>query len=294
MGFGRMLILSVALHAGAIVGLVMAGVHSPARPATPAPYIVSLVAPSAFVPSRGSRPAPPPAPSGQNQKLPKAQAAAEQPKPAAKKPPPTVPKKERVKLRDKKPKTRKKVTTKKPKKTSRQAKQTAKKPPRQRPAKPLRTSKKSVAKTTRPQLSTSDQDRRNERHLAKALDRVRQNVKPTKPPARPAGGYRSGGSSGGGNGRRAMAFMMYTAQVQQRVRDSWIVTHEQTGLTAVVQFAIKPDGGIINIELIRSSGNASFDQSALRAVHHANPLPPPPRNHLHEFLSQKVQVAFGE
>jgi colicin import membrane protein len=91
-----------------------------------------------------------------------------------------------------------------------------------------------------------------------------------------------------------MAFVMYTAQVQQRVKDSWIVTHERAGLTAVVQFGIRPNGEITEITLARSSGNVAFDQSALRAVHHANPLPPPPLDHLHEFLSQKVQVAFGE
>ena len=301
-----MLVLSVALHAGAIVGLVTAGVHSPAQPATPDPYIVSLVAPSALVPSRGGRPTPAPAPPSQAQEPSQAQATAKkpEPKPAAKKPVQTALKKKRVKLPNKKPKARKKAVNKKPKKTPRQAKHTDKKAPKKRAAKPSRAPKKPAVKAAKPQPSMSAQDR-DARQLAEALDRVReaqaldrvrQNVKSAKRSARRAGGPRSAGGSGsgGGNGREAMAFVMYTAQVQQRVKDSWIVTHERAGLTAVVQFGIRPNGEITEITLARSSGNAAFDQSALRAVHHANPLPPPPLDHLHEFLSQKVQVAFGE
>ena len=55
-GFGRMLLVSVILHTGAIVGLVTAGVRSPIQPARPEPYVVALVAPSALPPSPGSRP----------------------------------------------------------------------------------------------------------------------------------------------------------------------------------------------------------------------------------------------
>ena len=137
---------------------------------------------------------------------------------------------------------------------------------------------------------------RETRQLAEAVDRVRQNMRTAGRSSRqPVGSRTVGGSgSGGGPGRRPPAFVGYTVLVQQRVKDSWIVTHQQAGLTAVVQFGIKPNGEIADIELTRSSGNAAFDQSALRAVHHANPLPPPPVEHLHEFLSQKVQVAFGE
>ncbi len=294
-GFGRMLVLSAALHAGAIVGLVTAGVSSLARPMPPAAYRVSLVAPSALVPSRGGRPAsapvPPSRPQDLSSELPPAQTMTklQAPQPAAKKPAQPVPEKERVKLPDTRPKPRKKVASKKPKKTPHQPKQRTKKLLKKQVAKTARSPKKPAAKAAKPRPAISAQER-DARHLAEALKRVRQNVKPARRPSPQA----SGSGAGGGNGSRAMSFVMYTAQVQQRVRDSWIVTRKQAGLTAVVQFGIRPNGEIIEIQLARSSGNVAFDQSALRAVHYANPLPPPPLDHMRAFLSQKVTVAFGE
>jgi colicin import membrane protein len=275
-GFGRMLLVSVILHTGAIVGLVTAGVRSPIQPARPEPYVVALVAPSALTPSPGSRPAPDPPPLGQAQEPPPAPPVTKEPAPAVKKPSPPA-------LKKKAAQPTKKPSPPAPKQ---QAKPPAKKPKAQ---------KKPVAKSPKPQPSMSRQARET-RQLAEAVDRVRQNMRTAERTARqPVGSRTVGGSgSGGGSGRRPPAFVGYTVLVQQRVKDSWIVTHQRAGLTAVVQFGIRPNGEIVDIELTRSSGNAAFDQSALRAVHHANPLPPPPVEHLHEFLSQKVQVAFGE
>ena len=87
---------------------------------------------------------------------------------------------------------------------------------------------------------------------------------------------------------------MYTEQVKQRVKESWIVAQRHAGLTAVVEFSVRPDGEIIAVALAQSSGNSAFDQSVLRAVHRANPLPSPPPQYQQEFLSQKVKVAFGK
>ena len=275
-GFGRMLLVSVILHTGAIVGLVTAGVRSPIQSVRPEPYIVALVAPSALAPSPGSRPAPDPPALSRAQEPPPAPPVTKEPAPAVKKPSPPAPK-QQAKPPAKKPS---------PPAPKQQAKPPAKKPKAQ---------KKPVAKSPKPQPSMSRQARET-RQLAEAVDRVRQNMRTAERTARqPVGSRTVGGSgSGGGPGRRPPAFVGYTVLVQQRVKDSWIVTHQRTGLTAVVQFGIRPNGEIADIELTRSSGNAAFDQSALRAVHHANPLPPPPVEHLHEFLSQKVQVAFGE
>lgn len=275
-GFGRMLLVSVILHTGAIVGLVTAGVRSPIQSARPEPYIVALVAPSALTPSPGSRPAPDPPPLGQAQEPPPAPPVTKEPVPAVKKPSPPALKKKAA------------PPTKKPSPPA--PKKQAKKPKAQ---------KKPVAKSAKPQPSpqpSMSRHARETRQLAEAVDRVRQNMRTAERTARqPVGSRTVGGSgSGGGPGRRPPAFVGYTVLVQQRVKDSWIVTHQRAGLTAVVQFGIRPNGEIADIELTRSSGNAAFDQSALRAVHHANPLPPPPVEHLHEFLSQKVQVAFGE
>ena len=276
-GFGRMLLVSVILHTGAIVGLVTAGVRSPIQPARPEPYVVALVAPSALPPSPGSRPALDSPPLSRAQEPPPAPSVTEEPAPTVKKPSPPALKKKAAPPVTKKPS---------PPAPKQQAKRPAKKPKAQ---------KKPVVRSAKPQPSMSHRARET-RQLAEAVDRVRQNMRTAGRSSRqPVGSRTVGGpGSGGGSGRRPPAFVGYTVLVQQRVKDSWIVTHQRAGLTAVVQFGIRPNGEIADIELTRSSGNAAFDQSALRAVHHANPLPPPPVEHLHEFLSQKVQVAFGE
>ncbi len=291
-GFGRMLLVSVILHTGAIVGLVTAGVRSPVQSTRPEPYVVALVAPSAFTPSAGSRPAPDPPALGQAQEPPPAPPVTKEPASAVKKPSPPALKKKAAQPTKKSfppaPKQQAKRPTKKPSPPApkQQAKQPTEKP---------KARKKPVAKSPKPQPSMSRQARET-RQLAEAVDRVRQNMRTAERTARQLVGSRTVGGSGSGSGlgRRPPAFVGYTVLVQQRVKDSWIVTHQRAGLTAVVQFGIRPNGEIADIELTRSSGNAAFDQSALRAVHHANPLPPPPVEHLHEFLSQKVQVAFGE
>ncbi len=48
-------------------------------------------------------------------------------------------------------------------------------------------------------------------------------------------------------------------------------------LEVAVAFEILRDGGVINVRIERSSGSATLDRSALRAVHEAT-LPPLPRN----------------
>lgn len=46
--------------------------------------------------------------------------------------------------------------------------------------------------------------------------------------------------------------------------------------TAVVRFRVSSNGGLAEVSLARSSGNARLDQDALRVVRRAAPFPPPP------------------
>ena len=64
------------------------------------------------------------------------------------------------------------------------------------------------------------------------------------------------------------------------------------GLTAIVRFGVEADGEVIDVELAESSGDRSFDQSALRAVKNAK-LPPPPEMYREDFVTQKVHMTFG-
>jgi len=64
-------------------------------------------------------------------------------------------------------------------------------------------------------------------------------------------------------------------------------------LTATVRFGVQPDGEVFAIELVKRSGDRAFDESVVRAVNKANPLPPPPQTYQQEFATQKVEVTFG-
>jgi len=55
-------------------------------------------------------------------------------------------------------------------------------------------------------------------------------------------------------------------------------------ISAVVYFRIQRDGTVTDIKLEKSSGNSLFDQSALRAVMAASPLPALPESYTGDFL----------
>ena len=60
------------------------------------------------------------------------------------------------------------------------------------------------------------------------------------------------------------------------MKQSWIVAEPKSGLTAVVRFGILANGEVVEVELAERSGDTVFDESAIRAVRKASPLPPPP------------------
>ena len=78
------------------------------------------------------------------------------------------------------------------------------------------------------------------------------------------------------------------------MKQSWIVAEHKSGLTAVVRFGILANGEVVEVELVERSGDIVFDESAMRAVRKANPLPPPPEAYRNEFTRQKIEVVFGE
>jgi len=298
---GRMVLLSGFVHVG-VLGVLYT--HGESRHSTPLPahtYTVSLIAPAVVapvaeprplepVPPRAEIPPPPPAP-------PRAEVLPPEPEPPKLEPvkeePPPKPtvekpevKKPKVQIAEKKPsqpavrpqpekEEKKPVVEKKPE------------PPVEEPAaeppvpktveKPEPKKKEETAAPQKPSVEESPTDEQRDRQILAALDKVRSRVKPAA-----------------GTAVRGLPFLLYTRQVKQQVRDSWIVAQEKPGVSAVVRFGILPSGDIVAIELARGSGDRVFDESVLRAVKKADPLPPPPEAYRHEFTRQKVEVVFGE
>jgi TonB family protein len=71
---------------------------------------------------------------------------------------------------------------------------------------------------------------------------------------------------------------MYGLQVIQKIQSEWrlLDDHGVGGLMAVVEVQIKRTGEVVGIRVREKSGNELFDESAVRAVNRAAPLPPVP------------------
>jgi TonB family protein len=97
--------------------------------------------------------------------------------------------------------------------------------------------------------------------------------------AKTAGTGGSGGS-GGGNAMKIDAeefpFPYYLVQVQNKIEQQWHAPSRQEQRTTTVYFKISRSGEVEDVKIEQTSGNALFDQAAMRAVYYASPLPPLP------------------
>ena len=84
----------------------------------------------------------------------------------------------------------------------------------------------------------------------------------------------------------------YARQVQERVESNWRLPEAQSVLRqkgwVSIHFNVQKNGAITDLEVIRSSGIPSYDQSALNAMLSSNPLPPLPR----EVTLPKISGTF--
>jgi TonB family protein len=84
-----------------------------------------------------------------------------------------------------------------------------------------------------------------------------------------------GDASGGGGGS---ALSMYLTLVDWKIQQNWVPVGAGASPESVVviRFRVLRSGRVRDLELETSSGNASLDGSALRAVRQSLPLPPFP------------------
>lgn len=317
----RMVAVSAVLHMVVITAIVITAARSRSGQTPPTAYTVALIDPAALgtnLSPGGGKPSEEPA-GGEKPAAPRAQPAAEVKEPPAVKketpkvvPPPQAKEKEAVKLPDKEKPVEKsrpepekvKVEEKKP-----EAKKPEAKPqPQQTTAKPEE-KKPEPAKTETPSPSTEERDKQ----ILAAIEKIKgklQDKDKTGSGGQPGGAGPPGSGSGspvsgsgpatlggapgqsGGGLVRGLDYILYTEQVKRRVKEGWIVAEKKVGLTATVRFSVQPDGEVFAIELLKPSGDRAFDDSVLRAVNKANPLPPPPQNYQQEFATQKVEVTF--
>ena len=99
------------------------------------------------------------------------------------------------------------------------------------------------------------------------------------------------GSGGRGGGMvKGVEFVVYYNKMLQLIKDRWAWAGRRTDLEVTVRFGIKENGEIGGLKITQRSGDASFDDSVMRAVRSANPLAPPPEAYRGDFSD--VELTF--
>lgn len=105
-------------------------------------------------------------------------------------------------------------------------------------------------------------------------------------------GAEGGMSMAGPGGEFGSRFPWFVEAVRRRISSNWLQTAIDPGIRsaprAVVSFQINRDGSITNIQVLRSSGNAAVDLSAVRAIRDSTPLERLPS----EYSGSHVNVEF--
>ncbi len=151
------------------------------------------------------------------------------------------------------------------------------------PKKPPPT-KKVESKTTQAKESQVDIDKR----LQQAVQRY--TGESTAAGGTGFGAGRLGGEGMGGGVQRPPEFFTYKTILEDFIKSGWRWYDPAAKLQAQVGFDLGPDGKITNIMLSAGSGVAEFDDSVLRAVQKADPVPAPPES-VYEFF-KKVRITF--
>ena len=76
---------------------------------------------------------------------------------------------------------------------------------------------------------------------------------------------------------KTKALNEYIRLIQNRVKSGWILPQDiQGNPEAIFLVAQIPDGSVISIKLVKSSGNRAYDDAVERAILKSSPLPLPP------------------
>lgn len=111
------------------------------------------------------------------------------------------------------------------------------------------------------------------------------------------GGIEGPGSGGGGGQPANIRFRAYFDLIWSRIKDSWLLPEgvaTSDRLLTVVGIRIAPDGRILDYRVEKGSGNAYYDQSAIRAIRKSDPLPPLPGELGEEPLEIGVNFRYPE
>jgi colicin import membrane protein len=98
------------------------------------------------------------------------------------------------------------------------------------------------------------------------------------------------GGRGGPGVVKGIDFIVYQNRMLETIKDNWSWVGQRSNLKVVVHFGIKDTGEIVGLKVAQPSGDASYDESVLRAVKKSSPLPAPPESYRKDFAD--VELTF--
>jgi TonB family protein len=121
-------------------------------------------------------------------------------------------------------------------------------------------------------VKKTDIQRQDFSSVEKAMDSIRQKVSSSSPVA-------IVGQKHPGDSEINRKMSQYYTTIWARIRNQWILPQsiiQKRNIEAVVHARILRNGAVTGLSFEKRSGNRYFDESAMRAVRKAHPLPPLP------------------
>ncbi|MDP1574526.1 MAG: cell envelope integrity protein TolA [Coxiellaceae bacterium] len=78
----------------------------------------------------------------------------------------------------------------------------------------------------------------------------------------------------------------YKAEILASIQSNWRIPEINNQLKCVYSVSIAPDGSVLSVQLVKSSGNDALDQSAREAINASSPLPVPQQAALFSHFRQ--------
>jgi colicin import membrane protein len=98
-------------------------------------------------------------------------------------------------------------------------------------------------------------------------------------------------------GLQQVRLRAYLERVREHIIDVWILPlpqEEARHLQATALLTFGRDGRIAQLNLLKTSGNPLFDDSVLRAIRQAEPLPAPPEDYGGEVVEMEMRFRPGD